>query len=35
MQNKDAPRTLVQGASFCNPKTMGYAHGSKKAEADE
>lgn len=20
---------------FCNPKTMGYAHGSKKAEADE
>ena len=20
---------------YCNPKTMGYAHGSKKAEADE
>lgn len=21
--------------SICNPKTMGYAHGSEKAEADE
>ena len=30
------PRRFLSSAGFfCNPKTMGYAHGSKKAEADE
>lgn len=35
MKQKYGASHLGNTVFFCNPKTMGYAHGSKKAEADE